>query len=341
MSGNNGGLPDRMTASVAMATLDGAAFLTEQLESLVDQRRKPDELVVSDDASSDSTVEILQTFAQKAPFPVTVLRNDMRAGVAQNFEQTIRRCVGDLIFLCDQDDVWQPDKIDLLATAMERDESAGMAFGDLELIDETGASLGRTQWQRLRFDPSLRRIFAIEPLKVLLRYNVVTGAGAAVRASLLPMLLPISPMWLPDEWFALLTAATGRLAVVDAPLVRYRQHQAQQVGGAVAGWRDQLAAARKRMDAPYMLRSAERSRAAMRHLANHRDLLRVPQVLDSLARRAEHFERRAEWRQANLSRVPSIIKELADGQYHRFDYGWKAALFDLAQPDDPFTGHDS
>src|SRR5213080_381833 len=99
------------TLSVALCTYNGAAYLGEQLDSIVAQSRPPDELVVCDDGSTDETVEVLETFLAEAPFPVRLQRNEANLGFVKNFEQAISLCTGDFVALSDQDDVWMPGKL--------------------------------------------------------------------------------------------------------------------------------------------------------------------------------------------------------------------------------------
>jgi len=110
----------RATVSVALCTYNGAAYLGEQLDSIVAQSRPPDELVVCDDGSTDGTVGLLQAFVPEAPFPVRLYRNERNRGFAKNFERAISLCTGDFIALSDQDDVWKPEKLARLATALAK-----------------------------------------------------------------------------------------------------------------------------------------------------------------------------------------------------------------------------
>src|ERR1022692_1712085 len=89
--------------SLAMAVYNGERFIGEQLESLARQERLPDELVISDDGSSDRTVEIVRDFAARVPFPVRLLIHDQNVGCTKNYERAIRECSGEVIFLCDCD----------------------------------------------------------------------------------------------------------------------------------------------------------------------------------------------------------------------------------------------
>lgn len=101
-----------MRCSVVMATCNGERFLREQLTSLASQTRLPDELIVCDDASNDRTLDILTEFAVSAPFPVRVTARPSRLGVKDNFTDALQRATGEVVFICDQDDVWLPSKIE-------------------------------------------------------------------------------------------------------------------------------------------------------------------------------------------------------------------------------------
>ena len=105
--------------SIAMTTYNSERFVAEQLESFVRQERLPDELVVSDDASVDSTVEVVRGFAARAPFPVRLFVNQQHLGLTKNFERAIAESTGDIIFLSDADDSWYPHKILVMERALE------------------------------------------------------------------------------------------------------------------------------------------------------------------------------------------------------------------------------
>ena len=100
-----------MKVSVAMTTYNGAAYLPEQLDSILARSRPPDELVVCDDGSTEETLIILNDYAARAPFTMTVVINEQRLGSTKNFEKAIGLCTGDIIFLSGQDDVWRPHTV--------------------------------------------------------------------------------------------------------------------------------------------------------------------------------------------------------------------------------------
>src|SRR5690349_6024675 len=125
----------RLSLSIALASYNGGRYIREQLDSIARQTRLPDELVISDDASTDSTPEIIEEFARSAPFPVHFLKNSERLGAIGNFEAAIRACKGTIIFLCDQDDVWYPEKVALMEECFIDHPEAGAVFSDGDVVD--------------------------------------------------------------------------------------------------------------------------------------------------------------------------------------------------------------
>ena len=118
----------RTRISVAMATFDGGRFVDEQLRSIAEQTRPPDELVVCDDESSDDTAERLDRVASESDFEVHVHRNAQRLTTSRNFEMAVSLCTGDIVFLADQDDVWMPEKVEALCALLDKNPSVGAAF---------------------------------------------------------------------------------------------------------------------------------------------------------------------------------------------------------------------
>src|SRR5690606_26514650 len=105
-----------VTLSIALAAWRGTAWLPEQLDSIARQTRLPDELVAVDDASGDGTADWLERYAETAPFPMRVLRNPTNIGYCRTFERALRETSGDLVFPCDQDDFWFPEKLAKMET---------------------------------------------------------------------------------------------------------------------------------------------------------------------------------------------------------------------------------
>lgn len=127
--------------SIAMATYNGELYIRRQLDSIAQQTLPPAELIVCDDGSTDSTVNIVNDFSRSAPFPVEVVQNEKRLGFTANFLQAARMCHGDLIAFCDQDDEWLPQKLHRIVEISRESDALLFANAD-ELIDRDGKSMG-------------------------------------------------------------------------------------------------------------------------------------------------------------------------------------------------------
>ena len=217
--------------SIAMCTYNSERYLREQLDSFVAQTRRPDELVICDDASTDSTPEMIADFARTAPFEVRIWNQPANVGRMPNFEKSIALCSKDIIFLSDADDVWHVDKLDLMAQALQSAPHATGVFCDAEIVDAELRPLGRSVWEHIRLTPALQsRVRNGDAVGPLLRSQIVQGAALAFRASCRPLLLPLSSRWGHDSWIAVLLFTSGDLVPVNTKLLSYRQHETNLLG---------------------------------------------------------------------------------------------------------------
>jgi glycosyltransferase involved in cell wall biosynthesis len=229
-AGSGMSLSGQNRISVAMCTYNGERFLSQQLATIGNQTRLPDELVVCDDQSTDQTVAIVREFAATVSYPVRVFENERTLGFAANFERAIRLCEGDLVALSDQDDAWYPQRLERSEQEFMAHPEAGLVFSDADVMDEQGRPLGGTLWRRLGFVGKRRQDLLAGKFGVLAKHRFVTGATVMLRATLRERYLPIGAGWIHDEWIALITAAFADLRPIDEPLIRYRIHSSQQVG---------------------------------------------------------------------------------------------------------------
>ncbi len=315
--------------SVALSTWNGAAWLSEQLASIAGQTRPPDELVVRDDGSRDETLGILDGFAARASFPVRIERGQDNLGSTRSFERAIAACTGEVIVLCDQDDVWRPDKLARLAEPFAAPE-VGLVFSDAEVVGERLEPLGGRLWTRVGFGPLKRRLVRRgRAFEVLVKGNVVYGMTMAFRGRLVDGLLPIPGGWWHDGWIALLAAARAEVAIVDLPLVAYRNHQVSQTGTVTGGLAEQVAARRARAAEDYR-REVERWRQAHQRLAvlAARDAV-DPARLARLRAKLRHLETRAALPGPSVRRWPRVAGEVVSLRYYRYSPSWKSVAKDL------------
>jgi glycosyltransferase involved in cell wall biosynthesis len=239
-----------MLISVALCTYNGGKYLKTQLDSIALQSQPPDELVICDDGSKDDTEAVVGDFARSAPFPVVFIRNERNLGSTKNFEKAILHCRGELIALCDQDDVWLPHKLEKLTAVIQSDPGIGGAFSNALLIDGQGKALRSTIWEQVEYSPKSDTLGQ----QTLLRHNVVTGATLIFRSALRSAILPIPALWIHDGWIAWMLVLYARLVPVSEPLVKYRVYSNQQVGVPMntSVWK-RFARARKAASGPQLL----------------------------------------------------------------------------------------
>ena len=219
-----------MDISIAMCTYNGSKFLDEQLSSIREQTKLPHELVICDDGSTDATPRIVHAFALDAPFPVRFFRNQATWGSTRNFEKAIKLCTGQAIALCDQDDIWLPNKLERLASVLDSEPQVGGVCSNAFLMDETSEYFPDSLWERRNFTPRMQAAFQRNSALQLLQYNAATGATFVFRSEFVKQVTPIPPEWVHDAWIALLVATQSRVKLLPEKLISYRIHPAQQIG---------------------------------------------------------------------------------------------------------------
>lgn len=325
-----------MRISVAMCTYNGADFLPAQLASIAEQSRPPDELIICDDASTDKTRAVLESFARTSRIPVSLYFSDQNAGSIKNFERAIGLCTGDIIALSDQDDVWHKHKLQRFEASFRDNPGVGMVFSDAELVDENLKPLGRRIWNAVGFDAHKQKLIRDgKSLDVLIHGWTVTGATMAFRSKYMPLALPIPAniAMIHDGWIALTVAAVADVAFIEDPLIDYRQHERQQIGApqrpAVQPQRGLQAiesALRRRVstsDLYGILQVFEERLVAQQHAFDCR------RALAFAANYSHHLDVRANLPRKRLSRVPRILRELLTMRYHEYANGFKSAAKDL------------
>ncbi|MDB6008703.1 MAG: putative glycosyltransferase [Gammaproteobacteria bacterium] len=196
--------------SVVLAAYQGEQFIGEQLDSILPQLAPDDEIVVSDDASTDGTLTVI---AQRRDPRIRILANDTRVGYVANFQRAIDASRGDSIFFSDQDDVWLPNKVATLDVAMQ---SSGCVASDAIVVDDRCQVLHRSwfEWRGAR---------GFSRLSIYLKPPII-GATLACRRKYLEGLLPF-PAGVPhDFWLTFNAVFDGELGVTRTPLILYRRH---------------------------------------------------------------------------------------------------------------------
>jgi glycosyltransferase involved in cell wall biosynthesis len=209
----------RLSISIAMTTCNGASYLGEQLTSLAVQTEKPLELVVCDDQSTDETVTILNSFSKLAPFTVRVFQNEERLGYKQNFIKAASLCKGTLIAFCDQDDIWNDDKLSVVTDYFLQSDDL-LVVHDYSVFFEDGRQIIPSYFCNL----SLGGLLPVLNLK---------GCSLVFRRKLIDLVDWPRPLsgWSHDMWVCFTALLLEKRGYIQRSLIRHRIH-----GSNTSGW---------------------------------------------------------------------------------------------------------
>ncbi len=316
------------SVSVALASFNGQTYISEQIQSILAQSAPVTQIVIADDGSSDATLDTARAALGAFDGEVVLLPPGQEPlGVTRNFQRALAACTGEFIALADQDDLWHPDKIERMRVALG---DGLLAFSDARLVDASGApvperttlfqGLGMSEWE-------LERLHSGDTWPVFLRRNLVTGATALLRRSLLSLAGEFPNGWVHDEWLAIVAAAHGGVRLCDEPTIDYRQHGSNQIGmRSRLTWQIRFA----RLRAPRSERNARllaRAAALAQWTATH-----APELHDDAAAKLAHEQVRSAYPARRLARIGPIVRERATGRYEQFGLGSSDVVRDLVQP---------
>ncbi len=199
--------------SIALCTYNGAKYLAQQLDTLVNQTYEPVEIVVVDDCSTDETFAILSDYAAKYP-QFNIHKNESNLGFTTNFERAVTLCSGEMIALCDQDDLWHPQKIELQVEALKDNM---FVYHDSEFVHEDGSSMNKKM-------SDIVNLYRGDQPEVFLFFNCVSGHSVLMKRELLNDALPLKKGYFHDWWLAYVATNIGSIDFIPQCLVQYRQH---------------------------------------------------------------------------------------------------------------------
>lgn len=217
--------------SVVLCTYNGSAFVREQLESILAQTLPPLEVVVSDDGSTDDTLDVVRSVAAATSTPIRVSRNETTLGFSENFLQACQRARGRWIAFSDQDDRWAPEKLQRSLDAL-RAHDAVLAAHPVRLVDESGVPLPAGRRRRRRGTRVVPPAHA-DPwgnhfgFTMLLERSLLERIPSSERGP--DDFTPGAPLS-HDRWVHFLASTFGRTVLLDEPLADYRQHRSQAYG---------------------------------------------------------------------------------------------------------------
>lgn len=207
--------------SVCIATYNGEKYIEEQIASILPQLKENDEIIISDDYSTDKTIQVLTKINSKK---IKIFKNQGEKGYTSNFENAIKQAKGNYIFLCDQDDVWLPNKIEVCMQYLLKYD---MVISDAIVVDHNMKTI----------EPSF---FAIRNTKHGFINNLIKfsylGCCLSFRKELLKKILPFPPnhtLCTHDNWISIVALAFYKVKVLNIPLIKYRRHSNNTSSGGI------------------------------------------------------------------------------------------------------------
>lgn len=197
--------------SVAMATYNGEKYIEEQVRSILANLESFDEVIVSDDGSTDNTRDIIKGINDKR----IVVIDGPQKGVISNFENAIRNCGGRYIFLSDQDDVWEADKVEKVLKAFENGNPP-VVVHDCVVVDGNKEVLEESFFKFRNSGPgALKNIYK----------NTYVGCCMAFNAALKDAILPIpTDIEMHDQWIGIIGDKLGTNVFIEDKLIKFRRH---------------------------------------------------------------------------------------------------------------------
>lgn len=223
-----------MKISVAFIVYNGANYMRNQLDSILAQRHKVDEIIVVEDASLDNTKEILAEYVNKYPSLFSIYYNTENSGSYRSIDKAIKACTGDLILLADHDDFWESKKVERILKYFEENPTKeGLMTNGFLINSEGKINKKYSLWDSMSFP--YKNITNSEKLKTYINTveNCATGATMAFKNNLsfLQKPFPIIKNMVHDRWLAINLAEKNTLGILDEKLIRYRLHPTQETGG--------------------------------------------------------------------------------------------------------------
>jgi glycosyltransferase involved in cell wall biosynthesis len=194
-----------------MATFNGAKFIREQLESILPQLSPDDEIIISDDSSTDETLGIIRSFYDAR---IVILEGRNFKNPVRNFENALGHSRGSYIFLCDQDDVWLEGRVAKMCAALEEFD---LVLSDCRIVDQDLSTIHPSYFALVHARPGF--------LRNLVLPSSYVGCCMAFRSEVLQKALPF-PKGIPmhDFWIALIAELKFRVTFLDEQLLLYRRH---------------------------------------------------------------------------------------------------------------------
>jgi len=212
-----------MRKSVCMATYNGAKYIEEQLNSILPQLLSDDEIIISDDYSSDNTLEIISNIADSR---IKVFKNELGKGYTNNFINAINKSNNELIFLSDQDDVWMNNKVELCLKYIY--DGADMVISDSTIVNQ---DLEIIDFSFFKARGSKEGLFQNIKKAGYLGCNIAFKRTVVNKIFPYPSYINMIPY---DLWIGICGMCFYKVKWLDTPLIYYRRHGENTSDGGIS-----------------------------------------------------------------------------------------------------------
>lgn len=219
--------------SVAIATYNGQEFIKEQLLSILNQTMPVDEIVICDDQSSDDTVKIIQELLCDK---IYLYQNEKNLGYKLNFKKALSYCKGDYIFLCDQDDIWKPNKVQTMIEIMQNHPEIKALASTYDLIDELSnekqIDINRKYSNKNMYKCKVKDNALVKvPFERLVVENSFQGCALCVRKQVNEKFQRCFSVDFHHDWLInILASEQNGMYFLNVPLFHYRIHSKNTIG---------------------------------------------------------------------------------------------------------------
>ena len=215
----------KLSVSVIIAAYHGEQFIGEQLRSLFRQTYVPSEILIGDDSSDDLTQKAAELVIPEAPCPVKIIKNIPAKGCVQNFSMLAEAAGSDLVFFCDQDDIWLPEKIEKMVQEFELHPETSVVFCNSRFVDAELNDLGCSTADILRVTPeAVRKINEQNDLSDFIKSPMMYGHNIAIRKNVLRGALPIPARVKSHDLYLNYISSVYVLRSVPDNLTLFRRH---------------------------------------------------------------------------------------------------------------------
>lgn len=206
-------MKNEFLVSIVLCTYNGEKYLEEQLNSIINQTYKNLEIIISDDCSTDNTISILEKYKHFNNFHIFLNKENL--GFNKNFELAISRANGYYIALCDQDDAWDLNKIDILVSSIEEES---LVYANSMLVDENLISLNKTLEDKLKVN-----FISSNSMLNFIFGNCVSAHAMLFKKEIVDFLNFPRNIYF-DQYIAMVCASKNGVKYINKNLVLYRQH---------------------------------------------------------------------------------------------------------------------